>query len=84
VWLITVEKASLISFTRTLIAAARGTTSTLLARIFHILTQRPDAQIKLRKEVLDACAKVGQKDLSHDDLMALPYLDAIVRETLRL
>jgi cytochrome P450 len=73
-----------IFFSRTLIAAARGTTSTLLARILQILAQRPDVQTKLRREVLDACARVGQRDLSHDDLVALPYLDAIVKETLRL
>ncbi|KLO13664.1 cytochrome P450 [Schizopora paradoxa] len=42
------------------------------------------AQAKLRKEVNDAREKYGGQDLDYDELMSLPYLDAICRETLRL
>jgi hypothetical protein len=29
-------------------------------------------------------ARVERRDISYDDLMALPYLDAVCKETLRL
>lgn len=57
------------------------TTSNALSRILHIIAQHPDAQDKLRKEISDA--RDGQ-DISYDDLIELPYLDAICRETMRL
>ena len=43
-----------------------------------------DVQEKLRAEVLEARALNGGQDLEYDELVALPYLDAICRETLRL
>ena len=52
-----------------------------MARILHLLSQNPDVQDKLRREVLDARVH-GQ--LSYDELHALPYLDAVCKETLRL
>lgn len=41
-----------------------------------------DAQDRLRKEITTARKKHG--DMDYDTLMALPYLDAICRETLRV
>ncbi len=41
-----------------------------------------DVQDKLRKEIAEA--REGGCDLSYDDLVSLPYLDAICRETMRL
>ena len=65
--------------------AARGTTSSALARILHMLSLHPDVQRRMREEVLAARACCdGGSDLSYDDLMALPYFDAVVKETLRL
>jgi cytochrome P450 len=55
-----------------------------LARILHTLSLRPDAQSKLREEVLEARAHTETGDLTYDELMALPYLDAVVKESLRL
>jgi cytochrome P450 len=43
---------------------------------------RPDAQDKLRKEV--SAARAAKGDLDFDELMELPYLDAICKETLRV
>ena len=58
------------------------TTSNALSRILQLLAQHPDVQDKLRTEILDA--QGGQDaDLSYDDLVKLPYLDAVCRETLR-
>ena len=63
--------------------AATDTTSSALAQIFQLLAERQDVQNKLRAEILDARLKAGG-DIPHGELVALPYLDAICRETLRL
>ena len=57
------------------------TTSSAISRILHLLAQRRDVQDKLRQEVLEARA---HGELDYDSLHALPYLDAVCRETLRL
>lgn len=43
------------------------------------MTQNVEAQNKLRNELLD----VGTDNPTMDELNSLPYLDAVVRETLR-
>ena len=67
----------------TLILAAMDTTSTALSITLTMLADNPAAQEKLRSEVLQAMAEKGG-DLDYDELVALPYLDAVCRETLRL
>ena len=57
------------------------TTSNALARALQLLAQNPDVQEKLRKEIVEA--RNGQ-DLPYDNLVDLPFLDAVCRETLRL
>ena len=57
------------------------TTSNALARILHLLSEHQDVQDKLRAELLDA-SEAG--DIPYDQLIALPYLEAVCRETLRL
>lgn len=59
------------------------TTSGALSRVLHLLSQHPDSQQKLRQEILRA-REVGSGELTYDELVSLPYLDAICRETLRL
>jgi cytochrome P450 len=66
----------------TLTFAAMDTTSSALSRILFLLSTRPDVQDKLRQEIVEARKQHG--DLVYDDLVALPYLDAVCRETLRL
>ncbi|KAF7432814.1 cytochrome P450-dit2 [Pleurotus ostreatus] len=68
----------------TLIFAAHDTTSSSLARMLHILALHPKEQERVRAEVIAARANVNGADFSYDELMALPYLDAVVRESLRL
>ncbi|OBZ67742.1 hypothetical protein A0H81_12348 [Grifola frondosa] len=65
----------------TITFAAMDTTSSALSRILHLLAQYPIIQEKLREEILKASE---DRDLSYDDLVDLPYLDAVCRETLRL
>jgi cytochrome P450 len=69
-------------FCRTLILAGQHTTSVGLSRILHVLSLHPEKQHRLRIELMDA--RVERRDISYDDLMALPYLDAVCKETLRL
>ena len=69
------------SSSSTLIFTATETTSGALAQILQLLAQHPDVQEKLRTEILQAN---GEQDIPYDQLVNLPYLDAICRETLRL
>ena len=59
------------------------TTSNALARTLDLLANHPDAQNKLRTEILEAISDHGPK-IPYDVLTELPYLDAVCRETLRL
>ncbi|KAI0355165.1 cytochrome P450 [Trametes cingulata] len=69
----------------TLVLAAMDTTSNALARILHLLSENQDMQQKLREELIrardDGTGKL--RDLDYDEVMELPYLDAVCRETLR-
>ncbi|KAM5542011.1 hypothetical protein V8D89_004321 [Ganoderma adspersum] len=69
----------------TFILAGMDTTSNALSRILHLLALHPDVQGKLRHELAEAREVVGNgRDVPYDDLVKLPYLDAVCRETLRL
>ena len=58
--------------------------SNALSINLHQLAKHPEVQARLRKEILDAQEQNGGEDLSYDDLVNLPYLDAVCRETLHL
>jgi cytochrome P450 len=55
-------------------------TSLTLDWCLYSLTQAPNVQSKLQDEILT----VSSDNPSLDELLGLPYLDAVVRETLRL
>ena len=61
--------------------AAMDTTSGALARVLHLLSTHPNVQSKLRQEIVDARSR---GNLEYNELVGLPYLDAVCRETLRL
>ncbi|KAJ3559692.1 hypothetical protein NM688_g189 [Phlebia brevispora] len=65
----------------TLVFAATDTTSNALARTLNLLAEHQDVQDKVRAELL--AASQGE-DIPYDQLVDLPYLDAVCRETLRL
>ena len=46
----------------------------------YALSQNKDAQTKLREEILN----ISTENPTMDDLNGLPFMDAVVRETLRL
>lgn len=55
-----------------------------MARILHLLALHPSVQDKMRQEIIEARKERQGRKLSYDELVALPYLDAVCRETLRL
>ena len=63
--------------------AGHDTTSSALSRALHCLAMNAAEQEKLRREVA-ASGILDRDGVSYDELMALPYLDAVVRETLRV
>lgn len=64
----------------TLLFAGYETTSITLTWALIELCWHPDFQAALREEL----SKFQARDLTWDELMALPYLNAITQETLRL
>ncbi|KAH9036024.1 cytochrome P450 [Lactarius deliciosus] len=62
--------------------AGTDTTSSALSRILQLLSLHPDVQDKLRKELKEA--HEDNEELTHDQLVSLPFLEAVCRETLRL
>jgi len=76
------SKEELLGQMSTLTFAAMDTTSSALARIIHLLSTHQDVQSKVRQEIVDARNRYG--NVGYDELVTLPYLDAVCRETLRL
>ncbi|TFK83127.1 cytochrome P450 [Polyporus arcularius HHB13444] len=72
----------------TIMLAGLDTTSNALSHILHVLAQNTTAQEQVRAELLAAQRpSVVERSISripHDELMRLPYVDAVFRETLRL
>lgn len=64
----------------TFLVAGHETTSIATTWALFALTQAPNVQVKLRNELLS----VSTDNPTMEELNALPYLDAVVRETLRL
>jgi cytochrome P450 len=64
----------------TFLVAGHGTTGTAMTWTLFGLCQNLEAQRKLREELL----ALPTDDPTMDELKALPYLDMVVRESLRL
>lgn len=70
---------------RVLIFGAQDTTSSALSRILYLLAEDPIIQETLRDEIRTAQARsTPERQLDHDELIALPWLDSVIKETLRL
>ncbi|KAJ7289456.1 cytochrome P450 [Mycena rebaudengoi] len=74
-----VTNDELVAQTSMIIQAATDTSSSALSRLIHLLVLHPDVQEKLRAEILTT-----EEHMGHDVLVGLPYLDAVIHETLRL
>lgn len=68
---------------RTLVFTATDTTSGAIARVLHLLAQHPDVQEKLRAEVTEAFQHQDEA-IDFNNVSALPYLEAVIKETLRV
>jgi cytochrome P450 len=78
----------------TIIFAGFETTNSAICRILWILAEKPDIQARLRSEIRKAKEEYAiaqglsgpweDVEVPYDTLMGLPYMDAIVRETLRV
>ncbi|KAG1854210.1 cytochrome P450 [Suillus subalutaceus] len=73
-----------------MVFAGLDTTTSVLARCIYLLAQHSGAQARLRSEIRNA-TKIIEEDgdmssaeLPYDVLMNLPFLDGVVKETLRL
>lgn len=64
--------------------AATDTTSNSLTLILDRLAENPHVQDKLRAELAGAKSRLEGDDIPYDELMSLPYLDAVCAETLRV
>jgi len=69
----------LVGQTGMIISAAADTTSSALARMFHVLALFPDVQKELRAEIVES-----SEHMDFDQLGSLAYLDGYVHEVLRL
>lgn len=67
----------------TFMFAGHDTTSSALSQILYCLAKNVKEQDTLRQEII-ASGIVDGNEVTYDDLMALPSLDAICRETLRV
>ncbi|KAK0197765.1 cytochrome P450 [Armillaria mellea] len=68
-----------------LIFGAQDTTSSALSRILYLLSVRSDIQDKVRDELRTALQlKRSGERLGYDEISELPWLDAVIKETLRL
>ncbi|XP_045585081.1 cytochrome P450 6j1 [Procambarus clarkii] len=63
--------------------AGYDNTANTLAMALHLLAHHPRVQATLRREIALALLR-GAGQVEHDEVMALPYLDAVVSEVLRL
>ncbi|EOA85965.1 uncharacterized protein SETTUDRAFT_39981 [Exserohilum turcica Et28A] len=65
-----------------LLAAGRDTTACLLSWTFFLLIRHPKVMDKLRAEIASSCTTVSS--LNRDNLRRMPYLNNVLKETLRL
>lgn len=69
---------------RVLIFGAQDTTSSALSRILHLLSIHPTIQDTVREEIRQALQDCPSGRLEYETVSALPWLDAVMKETLRL
>ena len=71
---------------RLILLAGTDSTSGTLTRAIEVLSRRTDAQQRLRQELLDATigANRALSDFDYDAYTSLPYLEAVIKETIRV
>lgn len=76
--------AELLGQMTTLLLAGHETTATLLTWTLLMLAENPKVQIKLRNELRAWVEEAGRDELTYEELTQLPYLDAVIKEVLRV
>jgi len=81
----TIKPATVANLVNSTISAGGDTTAGTMATMIYFLLKNPSAYKKLQKE-LDDAAKSGvlSPEPRYSELNTLPYLDAVMKETLRL
>ncbi|KAJ1024777.1 hypothetical protein NDA16_002817 [Ustilago loliicola] len=77
------DDAELIGQITTLLIAGHETTSNQTAWTLWLLAQKPQVQQKLREEIHDHFNANMDRDPNYDELMSMPYLDAVCKESFR-
>lgn len=72
--------------TSLLLLAGTDTTSSTLSRAIHLLSRHPEVQQRLRQELVSVTHDVGHtlSSFDYDAYANLPYLEAVVKETIRV
>ncbi|KAG6846360.1 hypothetical protein H0H93_014452, partial [Arthromyces matolae] len=80
------EHGSLNNGNDLLSALGHDTVSTTLAMLLNDLSHHPDVQNRLRDEINAKQAEIGGDDatFTQDDYDSMPYLNAVLKETMRL
>ncbi|KAI3154000.1 hypothetical protein CBS147325_1092 [Penicillium roqueforti] len=73
--------ASIVDNMITFLIAGHETTSGMLSFLFYYLLKNPSAYRKAQEEVDNV---IGKRKITVDDMSKLPYINAVMRETLRL
>ncbi|KAG8961220.1 hypothetical protein FRC03_005650 [Tulasnella sp. 419] len=81
----------LITQINTLLFVGSDTTSLSLDWTLNFLSKHPDVQSRLREEIIECLNKEGQElgsgsfdEVTQAEILSLPYLDCVVKESLRL
>ncbi|KAG7448514.1 cytochrome P450 [Guyanagaster necrorhizus] len=69
---------------QTIMGAGHETTATTLTWTLYELAKSPDLQAKLRHEVKDMEKAIGGADFSAANFESMPYLQAVMKEALRM
>ncbi|KAF9789656.1 cytochrome P450 [Thelephora terrestris] len=69
---------------RTIMLAGQETTAKMMSQMLWELAKNPEYQTKLRAELDDFVSVKGNADFTATDLESLSYLNAVIKETLRV
>jgi cytochrome P450 len=78
----TLDLVDVVSQIKTFFFAGFDTSSSVLAWTMYHLARRPDLESKLLEEINNVLP--GSRDPTPEDLSSMPFLDKLVKETLRL
>lgn len=77
-----ISDREMLDHVKTVLFAGHHTTTSLLIFLFLSLADKPDMLARVRKEITDVVGESGE--LQFDDLNKLVYLNALMKETLRM